>query len=41
VQVEAEEFAELSLKYEVIAVPTFILFKVGCHRKYMYSVPYM
>ena len=28
VQVEAEEFAELSLKYEVAAVPTFIFLKV-------------
>ena len=28
-QVEAEEFAELSLKYEVAAVPTFIFLKVS------------
>lgn len=27
-QVEAEEFAELSLEYEVAAVPTFIFLKV-------------
>ena len=28
-QVEAEEFPEVSLKYEVVAVPTFILMKVS------------
>ena len=28
-QIEAEEFPETSLKYEVVAVPTFILFKVS------------
>lgn len=28
-QVEAENFPELSMKYEVVAVPTFILLKAG------------
>ena len=27
-QVEAENFPEISLKYEVVAVPTFLLLKV-------------
>ena len=27
-QVEAENYSELSIKYEVVAVPTFILLKV-------------
>ena len=30
-QIEAEEFPEISLKYEVVAVPTFLLFKVSYH----------
>lgn len=31
VQVEAEEFPELSLKYEVAAVPTFLFMKVSVY----------
>nr|QSX72247.1 glutaredoxin 3 [Halichondria panicea] len=29
IKIEAEEFPEISLKYEVVAVPTFLLFKAG------------
>lgn len=30
VKVVAEDVPELSLKYEVVAVPTFVLVKVSC-----------
>ncbi len=30
-QVEAENFPEISLRFEVVAVPTFLLLKVHVH----------